>query len=58
MKIVNKIIAATLIFGIIAGITACGNNADKQGTASEATSQKKVVKIAYLPLTHALPVFC
>ncbi len=42
----KKFIAAALVFGLISGTAACGKATDV-----------KTVKIAYLPLTHALPVF-
>ena len=42
----KKFIAAALVFGLISGTVACGKATDI-----------KTVKIAYLPLTHALPVF-
>lgn len=60
----KKFIAAALVFGIIAGTAACGKSADVGDTANStkqsevaASSDTKTVKIAYLPLTHALPVF-
>ncbi|WP_024833895.1 ABC transporter substrate-binding protein [Ruminiclostridium josui] len=42
----KKFIIASLLLGIITGTAACGKTADI-----------KTVKIAYLPITHALPVF-
>lgn len=43
----KKFIVAALVFGLIAGTAACGKSA----------ADVKTVKIAYLPITHALPVF-
>lgn len=60
----KKFIAAALVFGIIAGTAACGKSADAGNTTNStkqsgvtASTDTKTVKIAYLPLTHALPVF-
>ncbi|AEY65663.1 ABC transporter substrate-binding protein [Clostridium sp. BNL1100] len=50
----KKFIAAALVFGLILGTAACGKSADVKESSS---SDAKTVKIAYLPLTHALPVF-
>ncbi|QNU68099.1 ABC transporter substrate-binding protein [Ruminiclostridium herbifermentans] len=62
MKGIYKIIALVLSIGLIIGLTAaCGSKADVQNTTnSENTnnkSSKETVKIAYLPITHALPIF-
>ncbi len=57
MKTVKKIVLIALMLGMLAGIAACGNKADKKDTVSDTTTEKKIVKIAYLPITHALPVF-
>ncbi|HEX2927651.1 MAG TPA: ABC transporter substrate-binding protein [Ruminiclostridium sp.] len=60
----KKFITATLVLGIIAGTAACGTSAKVSSTASTTKQTQetniadvKTVKIAYLPLTHALPVF-
>ncbi|HEX2927337.1 MAG TPA: ABC transporter substrate-binding protein [Ruminiclostridium sp.] len=67
MKSLKKFIAIILGFGILAGSAACGNSSIVNNAAgnssttaalgSSAKTGKKVVKIAYLPITHALPVF-
>lgn len=57
MKTVKKIISIALMLGILAGIAACGNKSDKKDMASDNKTEKKIVKIAYLPITHALPIF-
>lgn len=51
MKIINKFIVLTLIAGLLLSLTACGSK------ATEANVGKKTVKIAYLPITHAVPLF-
>lgn len=51
---IKKSIVAALIFGLIAGTAACGNSG---GVKESGLSNIKTIKIAYLPLTHALPVF-
>ncbi len=65
MKKIIRIITLVLSVGIIIGTTACGSTADVQKTASSSNQQgsadessnKETVKIAYLPITHALPIF-
>ena len=62
MKGIYKIITLILSIGLIIGITGCGSKVDVQNTTSSAdqknkTSEKETVKIAYLPITHALPIF-
>jgi len=63
-KSINKIITAALVFGLIASTAACGSSTvgkdstvSTQTTAVGNSSKKEIVKIAYLPLTHALPIF-
>ncbi|WP_186428614.1 ABC transporter substrate-binding protein [Clostridium sp. BSD9I1] len=51
MKIFNKFIIGTIIVSSLLGFTACGNK------TAETTDGKKTVKIAYLPLTHAVPLY-
>lgn len=51
MKIINKFIVLTLIAGLLLSLTACGSK------TTEANVGKKTVKIAYLPITHAVPLF-
>lgn len=67
MKNIKKIIASALLVGLLAATAACGNSSTGQNAAagSQSTaasgnpseSKKEIVKIAYLPITHALPVF-
>jgi NitT/TauT family transport system substrate-binding protein len=60
MKGIIKIISLVLSIGLIIGITACGSVAEQSAATSlnqkEKQSNKEIVKIAYLPLTHALPI--
>jgi len=51
MKILKKIIIGTIILSFLLSFTACGNK------ASETKSAKKTIKIAYLPITHAVPLY-
>lgn len=51
MKIFNKFIIGTVMVGSLLGFTACGNK------TAEPTDGKKTVKIAYLPITHAVPLY-
>lgn len=60
MKGIFKIITLVLSIGLIIGMTACGNTIDVQNTKNSVnrnSSNKETVKIAYLPITHALPIF-
>lgn len=51
MKLLKEITMIILTFALVLGITACGNS------GSVAKKGKTVVKIGYLPITHALAVF-
>lgn len=51
MKILKKVISAAVILSFLFALTACGNK------AAETKSAKKTIKIAYLPLTHAVPLY-
>lgn len=51
MKIINKIIIGTVILSTLVGFTACGSK------TSKTSNIKKTVKIAYLPITHAVPLY-
>jgi len=65
MKAYKMIIATISALGLIASTAACGTTAvDKAATSStpivnalENSTKKDIVKIAYLPITHALPIF-
>ncbi len=71
MKTLKRFITVAFILGILTGLAACGSSDRTAGSGSKtasaasnsvssegsAASSKKIVKIAYLPLTHALPVF-
>ena len=50
----NRIFAFLTALALGAALTGCGN-ASAEGSGN--TDGKKTVKIAYLPITHALPVF-
>lgn len=52
MKKINKLILFAVIAAISLNIAACANS-----PKSSSEKEKEVVKIAYLPITHALPVF-
>ncbi len=43
------------VFVLLLTLAACGT--DDKSTASQAESNKKVVKIGYLPITHAAPLY-
>lgn len=51
MKRLKKIITAALVLSLVLGATACGKKTETSN------SEKKTVKIAYLPITHAAPLF-
>lgn len=51
MNRVKKALAAVLFVILVIGIAGCGSQ------TSEVKQAKKTVKIAYLPITHAVPLF-
>ena len=51
MKIANKFLMGTVILSTLVGFTACSSK------PVETNSEKKTVKIAYLPITHAVPLY-
>ncbi len=51
MKILNKFIIGTVILIAVVGFTACSNK------TTETKDGKKIIKIAYLPITHAVPLY-
>lgn len=54
----NKIITVLLTFVLLLSLTACGKNLESTSSESASSeSGKTVVKIGYLPITHALTVF-
>lgn len=50
----HKVLAALLIGVMAMSLTACGSNKAREGLAE---NDVNTVKIAYLPITHALPLF-
>jgi len=53
MNVFRKLGLGLLIFLAMVSVLGC----QKSETASAGATEKKVIKIAYLPLTHALPLF-
>jgi NitT/TauT family transport system substrate-binding protein len=51
MKNFKKFIALTLVVGLILSFTACGSK------TTVTNNEKKTVKIAYLPITHSVPLY-
>lgn len=51
----KKLIIIGLVIAIVLSLAACGKN--KKDTEAAENTQKKTIKIAYLPITHALPLF-
>ena len=52
----KKIISIMMAITLIMGIAGCGKSTTTNESAST-NSEQQVVKIAYLPITHALPIF-
>lgn len=52
----KKIMIPILIASVALSLSACGNNNEKQTSVVEST-EKKTIKIGYLPITHALPLY-
>ena len=57
MKISKKVMVCSLMLSTFVAFTACGNKSAASAVNSPAAASKKTVKIAYLPLTHAVPLF-
>ena len=55
MRKIRALIAVTVITVLVLGLAACQNTKGK--TANSTNSEKQTVKIAYLPITHALPLY-
>jgi NitT/TauT family transport system substrate-binding protein len=55
MKKIRPLIIAAVAIVLILGLAACSKTKDSTGKASD--TKKQTVKIAYLPLTHALPLY-
>jgi NitT/TauT family transport system substrate-binding protein len=51
MKNINKFLMGTVILSALVGFTACSSK------PVETKAEKKTVKIAYLPITHAVPLY-
>ena len=51
----NKYWIVLLLFALLLALTACGK--DEGSTASQTEDGKKIVKIGYLPITHAAPLY-
>lgn len=56
MKYIKKSIAWILAFAITVSLSACGSSQDNSSGTGD-FAEKQVVKIGYLPITHALAVF-
>jgi len=52
----KKILSIMILITLLMGITGCSKNSSGNKEA-KANTEKQVVKIAYLPITHALPIF-
>lgn len=55
MKIFKRIIIAAVISALVLGLAACQSSSKDIPDGSN--SEKRTVKIAYLPITHALPLY-
>lgn len=51
MKRLRRLIIGTLVLSLVLGLTACG------GKNTTGSNEKKTIKIAYLPITHAVPLY-
>ena len=52
----KRILSIMILITLFLGITGCSKNSSDNKEA-KASNEKQVVKIAYLPITHALPIF-
>lgn len=53
MKIFNKFIIGTIIVSVFAALVGCGNSS----TQTSSNTEVKTIKIGYLPITHAVPLY-
>lgn len=54
----KKFISVTLLLvALLFALSACSKSNDDTATKTETSSEKKVIKIGYLPITHAAPLF-
>lgn len=51
---VKKIVGMTWMLAIMVFVTACGGNGSSESVSKD---EKRVVKIGYLPITHAVPLY-
>lgn len=51
MQNIKRLVVLVMIAGLLLALAGCSN------TSPNATSSKKTIKIAYLPITHAVPLF-
>lgn len=52
----KRLLSILVLITLLIGITGCAKNSGSD-KAVKANAEKQVVKIAYLPITHALPIF-
>lgn len=55
MRFFNRILIAAVISALVLGLAACQNSS--KDVSSRSNAEKQTVKIAYLPITHALPLY-
>jgi NitT/TauT family transport system substrate-binding protein len=55
-KNIKKFMSAILVTSIAFGLAACGSG-QKAASGVESTQKKDTIKIGYLPITHALPLY-
>jgi NitT/TauT family transport system substrate-binding protein len=57
IKIMKKIISIIMMIVLLVGITGCTKSSRNNKESKVTNTEQQVVKIAYLPITHALPIF-
>lgn len=53
----QRMIASALAFTMVLGLAACGNTTGTRSGNTAGAAAKQKIKIGYLPLTHAMPLY-
>lgn len=57
MKVLKKVLVLAVTASLVLGLAACGTSSKETAKGGNSDASKQTVKIAYLPITHALPLY-